>query len=75
MAMQTLLDKRSLNALDKDDLIALLLQQNEILMAQSTRIAGLEKEIEALKNRLAKNSRNSSKPPSSDGYGKPKPKS
>ncbi|MCF6258051.1 MAG: DUF6444 domain-containing protein, partial [Gammaproteobacteria bacterium] len=44
-------------------------------MAQSTRIAGLEKEIEALKNRLAKNSRNSSKPPSSDGYGKPKPKS
>jgi len=75
MAMHTLLDKRSLNALDKDDLMALLLQQNEILMAQSTRIAGLEKEIEALKNRLAKNSRNSSKPPSSDGYGKPKPKS
>jgi len=74
MTMQTPLDKRSLNALDKDDLIALLLKQNEILMAQSARIAGLEKEIEVLKNQLAKNSRNSSKPPSSDG-GKPTPKS
>ena len=42
---------------------------------QCARITGLEKEIEALKNKLAKNSRNSSKPPSSDGYGKPKPKS
>jgi len=33
--METALDKRSLRALDKDDLIALLQQQNEILMAQS----------------------------------------
>ncbi|NOX75977.1 MAG: hypothetical protein GXP17_05060, partial [Gammaproteobacteria bacterium] len=67
MTMQTPLDKRSLNALAKDDLIALLLQQSEILMAQGAHIAGLEKEIEVLKNQLAKNSRNSSKPPSSDG--------
>ncbi len=73
--MQPPLDKRSLRVLDKDDLIALPLQQNEILMAQSARIAGLEKEIEALKSQLVKNSRNSSKPPSSDGYGKPHPKS
>ncbi len=49
MTKQSSLNKRSLSALDKDDLIALLLQQNEILMAQSARIAGLEKEIEALK--------------------------
>lgn len=31
--------------------------------------------VEALENRLAHNSRNSSKPPSSDGYQKPNPKS
>ncbi|NOX76217.1 MAG: IS66 family transposase, partial [Gammaproteobacteria bacterium] len=43
-------------------------------MAQSAHIAGLEKEIEALKNQLAKNSRNSSKPPSSDGYANPNQK-
>ena len=35
----------------------------------------LMERVEALEQRLAKNSRNSSKPPSSDGYFKPKPKS
>ena len=73
--MQTALDKKSLSTLDKDDLIALLIQQNEILMVQCARIADLEKGIEELKGKLAKNSRNSSKPPSSYGYDKPKPKS
>jgi len=48
---------------------------HSITITQSARITGLEKDIEALKNRLATNSRNSSKPPSSDGYGQPKPKS
>ncbi len=69
--MQKSLDKQSLSALDKDDLIALLMRQNETLIAQSARIAVLEKEIGGLKGQLAKNSRNSSKPPSSDGYDKP----
>ena len=35
----------------------------------------LMEQVEDLKQKLAKNSRNSSKPPSSDGYNKPKPKS
>ncbi len=55
------LDAFQLDTFEKEDLIAI--------------IAKLTKEIEELKNKLAKNSRNSSKPPSSDGYDKPKPKS
>ena len=73
--MQTLPDLKTLSHTEKNELIILLSQQVELLQVQCARIAGLEKEIEALKNKLAKNSRNSSKPPSSDGYGKPKPKS
>ncbi|HED14503.1 MAG TPA: hypothetical protein ENI62_12760, partial [Gammaproteobacteria bacterium] len=38
-------------------------------------IATLVARIEHLESRLAKNSHNSSKPPSNDGYDKPKPKS
>ena len=73
--MQTLPDLKTLSYTQKDELIILLSKQVGLLQTQSARIAELEREIEALKNKLAKNSRNSSKPPSSDGYGKPKPKS
>lgn len=41
----------------------------------ATRVQFLERELSDLKNRLSKNSRNSSKPPSLDGYRKPEPKS
>lgn len=40
-----------------------------------TRVALLEAENQELRGKLAKNSQNSSKPPSTDGYKKPKPKS
>ncbi|VAW86153.1 hypothetical protein MNBD_GAMMA18-1235, partial [hydrothermal vent metagenome] len=73
--MKKPLDLASLSEAEKDELILVLLQKNETLMAQCARIAKLEKKIEELESKLAKNSRNSSKPPSSDGYGKPKPKS
>lgn len=47
-------------------------QQIELLKAQN---AALEARVEKLEHRLNQNSTNSSKPPSSDGLKKPKPKS
>jgi len=70
--MESPLDLQSLGASEKD---ALILEQYKMLQEQGVCIAMLTKEIEDLKNKIAKNSRNSSKPPSSDGYDKPQPKS
>ena len=49
-----------------------LSQQVALLQEQ---IATKDKQIKALEDQIAKNSRNSSKPPSSDGLKKPKPRS
>jgi len=46
-----------------------------VLLMMDARIHALEERVQSLENQLAKNSRNSSKPPSSDGYKKPAPKS
>ena len=62
-----------------DELIKQLLQQNEALSktiaAQTQLVAQLNQTIQELKEQLNKNSKNSSKPPSSDGFKKPAPKS
>jgi transposase len=73
--MQSLPDLTQLSVAQKDELIRMLWplqQQVQDLMAQ---MAVMQERIKQLEGRLALNSRNSSKPPSSDGLGKPAPKS
>lgn len=57
-----------LEDLDKASLIAVIRELRELAQFQAP-------EIQKLKEQIAKNSSNSSKPPSSDGLKKPKPKS
>ena len=52
-----------------------LAQALEIIAELQQKLVELAAENKKLKDQLAKNSRNSSKPPSSDGYKKPEPKS
>ncbi len=56
----------------KDEIIE---QQAVIIARQQEIIEELRREVAELKEKLGKNSSNSSKPPSSDGPGKPKPSS
>jgi transposase len=63
--MEPLPDLQRLSVAEKDALIGELW----------ARVAALTATVAELQGRLAKNSRNSSKPPSSDGLNKPKPKS
>lgn len=69
--MNELPDLDRLSVADKDDLIGALFAQVKALTMQ---VEALTAKVADLEGRLAKNSRNSSKPPSSDGF-RPKPKS
>lgn len=59
----------------KDDLIRELWAQVQEFEGMKRLISSLQAQVEELQGRLALNSRNSSKPPSSDGMNKPAPKS
>lgn len=61
--------------LSRDQLLNYIALQREQMELQEAKIRQLEKRLEKLEAQLAKNSTNSSKPPSSDGFKKPKPKS
>jgi len=71
-AKQELPDLSQLSHSEKDELIRLLWS---MLQSQGKQIAALQAQVADLQSRLNKNSRNSSKPPSSDGLNKPAPKS
>jgi len=62
------LDRKQAAKLDKEKLITILLEMQQRLAEQAA-------EIQALRDQLAKNSGNSSKPPSSDGLKKPRTRS
>jgi transposase len=64
-----------LERLDRDQLITLLLAALERNHLLEQKIIELAKRIAELEGRLSQNSSNSSKPPASDGYTKPSPKS
>src|SRR5674476_179240 len=70
--MEHLPDLTRLTDGEKNTLISLLWEQNQLLRQT---VAQLEVRVKHLEDRLAKNSQNSSKPPSSDGYSKPNPQS
>ena len=61
--------------LSREQLLNYIALQREQIEAQEERIRQLEKRLEKLEAQVSKNSTNSSKPPSSDGLKKPKPKS
>lgn len=54
-----------------EELTELVNSQAQVIEELRGRVAELEAEVKELRRRLAKNSRNSSKPPSSDGLAKP----
>ena len=58
-----------------NELIDLILQQQALIEQLQAQVADLEAKLQALADQLAKNSRNSGKPPSSDGLTKPHPRS
>ena len=67
--------REELAGLPVDELIDLILQQQTLIEQLQTQVAELEAKLQALADQLAKNSRNSGKPPSSDGLTKPHPRS
>lgn len=62
------LESKQIAELDKETLIAIILELQQLVKAQAV-------EIQDLREQLAKNSKNSSKPPSSEGLKKPRPSS
>jgi transposase len=70
--MNNLPDLSQLTHAEKD---ALILELFSLVQSLRLEVATLRQEVRDLKDQLAKKSHNSGKPPSSDGYAKPKPKS
>ena len=72
MTSQFEFDRDQLEKLDKEDLILIILALQEQVQGLQQAVAKQATEIQELRDQLAKNSRNSGKPPSSDGLKKPR---
>lgn len=72
--MEELPDLNRLSVAEKDELIRELWPLRALVRQLSEQVVALTAKVTELEGRLAKNSRNSSKPPSSDGF-RPQPKS
>ena len=70
--MASQLDRSQLEALDKETLISIILTLQQQVQELQKAVAAQADEIQQLRDQLAKNSRNSGKPPSSDGLKKPR---
>ena len=68
MTLPTDISSTQLNKLDKETLIATILGMRQMIVQQAS-------QIQELQDQLAKNSKNSGKPPSSDGLKKPRTRS
>jgi transposase len=73
--MDELPDLEELSVAEKDQLIRELWPLRVLVRDLAAQLTVLQTKFTELEARLAQNSRNSSKPPSSDGLNKPKPKS
>lgn len=68
------LDRNQLEQLDKEALVAIILMLQQQVRELQHMVAEQAVEIQRLRDELTKNSRNSGKPPSSDGLKKPRPR-
>jgi transposase len=73
--MTSQLDRSQLEKLDKETLISIILTLQQQVQELQKTVAAQAAEIQQLRDQLAKNSRNSGKPPSSDGLKKPRTRS
>jgi len=58
-----------------ETVVRVLLEMDARIHALEQRVEDFQAQVRQLQDQLAKNSRNSSKPPSTDGFQKPAPKS
>jgi transposase len=66
------IDRSQLEQLDKESLITIIMTLQEQVKELQQMVAAQGAEIQELRDQVAKNSRNSGKPPSSDGLEKPR---